>query len=220
MSRRVISALKLDFLTARTALYLGFIFIVAGFGVGIMTKQPMIGMVIIMVFSVFLAGTVFSSHERSHSERLYGVLPLKKSEMIIGRYLFATILGLVGIVFAGVIGYVDAHISSTTMNYTEFWAVLGLAYTYFCLAVAISYVVYFKIGFSKAYIFTMIPMVLVYVGALYLIRRTNMLKDVDSLLKDFANLEVLLFVFGLLLGWILLVISAIVANKVYARKEL
>lgn len=60
-------------------------------------------MIFTMVFAVTSCGTVFSTHEKSRSDKLYGILPLKKSEMIIGRYLYALIIGAVYVVITGIL---------------------------------------------------------------------------------------------------------------------
>lgn len=53
-----------------------------------------------MCFIAMTTGYTFSITERNGMERLYGILPVRKSEMVIGRYLFVLALGALALVFS------------------------------------------------------------------------------------------------------------------------
>ena len=48
-----------------------------------------------MCFIAMTTGYTFSVTEKNSMERLYGILPVKKSEMVMGRYLFVVVLGVI-----------------------------------------------------------------------------------------------------------------------------
>ena len=51
-----------------------------------------------MCFIAMTTGYTFSVTEKNSMERLYGILPVKKSEMVMGRYLFVIVLGVIALV--------------------------------------------------------------------------------------------------------------------------
>lgn len=51
-----------------------------------------------MCFIAMTTGYTFSVTEKNSMERLYGILPVKKSEMVMGRYLFVVVLGVIALV--------------------------------------------------------------------------------------------------------------------------
>ncbi len=108
---RILNATKLDFYAGKSTLKMTVILLLLAVVIGALAKGPIYTMIFMMVFAVTSCGTIFSTHEKSHSDKLYGILPLKKSEMIMGRYLFALIIGAVYAVISGItgLGNVEDH---------------------------------------------------------------------------------------------------------------
>lgn len=42
----------------------------------------------------------FSVTEKNHMERLYGILPLRKSELVVGRYIYVISLGMTALIIS------------------------------------------------------------------------------------------------------------------------
>ena len=51
-----------------------------------------------------LTGQYFSIYEKNNLEKLYGVLPLRKSEVVIGRYLYALCIVVINGIIAAIRG--------------------------------------------------------------------------------------------------------------------
>jgi ABC-2 type transport system permease protein len=217
---RVLNATKLDFLAGKSALKMTAILLFFAVAIGALTKGPIYTMIFTMVFSVTSCGSIFSIHERSHSDKLYGILPLKKSEMILGRYLYALIIGAVYVVIAGILGCIVSRITGDSLDAFSYWATLALAFIYFSFAVGISYPIYLKFTFAKAYIFTMLPMYVIAVLMLFLTKKTNFISDIGQVIRFFTDNQALIPILGILCGLILMTISALVANLIYTRKEI
>lgn len=217
---RIMNATKFDFHAAKSTLMLSSLMFFIAIAIGAATKQPIITMVLIMVFATYAGGTVFSTHEKNHSDKLYGILPLKKTEMIVGRYLYALIISVPSIVIAGVLGWAISSILNVSLDSVSFWIALALAFVYYCFAVGVSYPIYFKFSFAKAYIFTMLPLYLVVLLVMLLTRKSNYLNDLSQFIQFFNNATFLAPTFGILSGLLLLTISALIANLIYTRKEI
>jgi len=221
--KRILSAAKLDFYAGKNMLRLTAVLAIIAVIVGIVAHGPEYAMFFTMIFGVTSCGSVFQVHEKNNSDKLYGILPLKKSEMILGRYLYGLIIGLAYIVFAGILGFVLWKIMGSGANLTTlgYWATLGVGFVYFGFAMGVAFPIYFKFSFSKAYVFTMLPMYIIAVLFLILTRKnSNFTSDLSQMIKFFTNHMALAPIFGLLGGLILLVISLLIANVIYTRKEI
>lgn len=61
-------------------------------------RSILTGVSFAMCFIAMTTGYTFSVTEKNSMERLYGILPIKKSEMVTGRYLFVFALGAMALV--------------------------------------------------------------------------------------------------------------------------
>lgn len=217
---RILCSTKLDFYTGKSALQLTAILLLIPVVIGAAAHGPYYAMMFTMVFAVTSCGTISSTQEKCHSDKLYGILPLKKSEMIIGRYLYALIIGIVYVVIAGILGFVMSRIMGEGLDWLAYWATLAVGFTYFGFAVGVCYPIYLKFTFAKAYIFTMLPMYVIAVLFLVITKKTNFTSHIGQIIKFFMNHLYLVPIFGLLGGLILLAVSAFVANLIYTRKEI
>jgi hypothetical protein len=217
---RILNATKLDFYASKSALRMTIILLLIGIVIGASSKQPIYTMIFTMVFSVTSCGSIFPTHEKSHSDKLYGILPLKKSEMIMGRYLYALIIGAVYTVIAAILGLVMSRIMNVSLDSFTFWATLMLAFIYFSFAVGVSYPIYLKFSFAKAYVFTMLPMYVIAVLILFLTKKTNFISNLNQVMRYFTDNLILIPILGILIGLVLLAISALIANLIYTRKEI
>ncbi len=213
------SVVRLDFYTVksiyRMAVLTYLISILFGF-----IAQPVIPIFLIMVFGVFFSGMVFSIYEKNHLNKLYGTLPLGKSEVVIGRYLYAFLFGIVQAIFAGSISYVISRVTKIVPDNFTLTATLSLSFIYFCFAVGVEFPVYFKFGFSKAYVFTMVPIYLVFIGAVFLSRKANALNNLKNIFIYFSAHQVMLLLSGIGIGLILFVISGAISCSIYKKTEL
>lgn len=217
---RVITSAKLDFFASKSSLLLTSFLVIIGIVIGAVAHGPMYTMLFTMVFAVTAAGSIFPTYERSHSEKLLGMLPLKRSEMVLGRYCYALVIGIVYGVVAAVLGIVLGRIMNAALDSFTFWTTLMVAFIYFCFAVGISYPIYLKFTFAKAYVFTMLPMYILAVAILFVSKKTNIVSDLQQTMNFFTNHLLLIPVCGISCGLLLLGISAIIANLISAHKEI
>ncbi|MCL2736703.1 MAG: ABC-2 transporter permease [Propionibacteriaceae bacterium] len=225
--RRIWNATKLDFYTGRSYLIMGAaVGLVLAGAIGLVAKIPEIGMILMIVLAVFFGGYVFSMHERNHSDRLYGLLPLRKSEMIIGRYLYTLIIGVAATVASGLMGWIISRVQGSPMDPVVFWGVLAVAFLYYFFATGIAFPIYFKFTFSKAYIFTMVPLYIVMLLGMLLVRNNvkNGIQNAISLIQQvqsfFTDNFYLIPLIGILGSAVFLVVSGVVSTVIYTRKEI
>jgi len=223
---RIINAAKLDFYAGKSGLVTSSFLLIVAFAVGALSNISTFTCFLTMVFAVTACGAVFSAHEKSSSEKLYGILPIKKFEIILGRYLYAFIVGIVFAAVASLLSLLIPHIphlakiAAVPLTFTTYWGTIMLAFIYFCFAIGISFPIYFRFSFAKAYTFTMLPMYLVVILAVLLSRKTNFFVGLSHFMQFFTDHTYLIFIFGTLASLILIIISAIIANLIYKKKEI
>lgn len=231
---RILNAVKLDYLTGRFYLALYPILFVVALVIGWVAKMPIFTVVLTIVLAVFIAGGVFSINERNHGEKLYGTLPLKRTDVVAARYVYGLALGIGGTIVAGLLGWLASKLAGVGMGSFGpkgtalmpvqydgllFWGAIGFAFLYFCFAVAVAFPIYYFFGFSKSYVFTMLPLYLVVLLTLLITRKMNLTIGPGSTVDWLASHTWLLPLIGVVGGFILIAISIGIANSIYGHKE-
>jgi len=233
---RIVNAVKLDVLAGRSYLKMAAPLFLLALLIGTLAKMPAFTIVLTVVLSVFVVGGVFAVHERSHTERLYGILPLRRDEVVWGRYAYALIVSLLSTVLAVLLGLLAATIDGISMSQlgpnrgavaaapglvgVVLWGAVGLAFLYFCFSVSVAFPIYFHFGFAKAYLYTMLPLYLVVLASLLITRYLNPTVNVGGVMDFFIANTYLLPVGALVIGLCLMAISVTISRGIYARKEL
>lgn len=182
-------------------------------------RQPALTIVIVMIFSAAFGGTIFSVAEKNNLSKLYGSLPLGKFEVVMGRYLYALLFGIINEIVAGFLAYTTSHIANKSIGQLEFSAYLSMFFLYFCLSIGISFPIYFKFGFSKAYIFTMMPLYVVAIIGIFIGRKVNSL-TIKQIIQYLTSNPAAIWVAGIGSGLILLVISCYLSCLINRKTEL
>jgi len=233
---RIVNAVKLDFRTGRFYISLYPILFVVALGIGALVRMPIFTVILTIVLGVFISGGVFAISERNHGEKLYGTLPLRRRDVVLGRYMFGLTIGVGATVIAGLLGWLAAAISGSDMgslgpnrgtltpgaSYDSliFWAAIGAAFLYYCFSTSVAFPIYFRFGFSKTYVLTMLPLYLVALAGLLVTRYFNVTLGMSDAIQFFDAHIWLLPVVGVVGGAILLAISIWISIGIYAHKEI
>jgi len=193
---------------------------VLGIVIGSFTKSPYITVPIVMILSALSSGTFFSIYERNNLSKLYGSLPLRKNDVVIGRYLFTLIYGVINWIVSVALAliflfYVDKGVTDTT-----FMVYISVSFFYFCLFVGVSFPIYFKYGFSKAYIYTSLPFYFIFIIGLIISRNANFAANLKQIVQYFTDNPAMIWVIGIGLGLIIIGISTFISSKIYKKSDL
>ena len=217
---RVFSAVKLDFYSAKTNLRIGVIMFAVSILLGVLTKRPVLIIIYNMMFATFLSGMIFSVDDKNNLHKLYGILPLKKTEWVTARYLYAAAIGFINLALVAAAVLIISNMLDTPFDSLTLFAFLGASLIYYCFSVGVIYPVYIRLSFSKAYIFTMLPIALIGVGVMLIARRTELSGSINGLMGFFSSNQSLILIFALCVGIIFLGISVLAACAMYRKKEL
>lgn len=215
----IIKSIKLDnfimknHLITFSAIYLVVIIIT------VVTKLPALAVGIIMLLSAPIIGLFFSIYEKNDLNKMYGILPIGKSDVVIGRFLYALIFGVFNEIVSGVLAYIMSLIFNIEFDRLTYITVLSFSFLYYSLFVSIMFPVFFKFTYSKVYIFTNLPMYLLGVFGLIILRKTNFLTNIRQSIGYFTSHQELIWIIGIGTGLILLCISCSLSYLIYKKKE-
>jgi hypothetical protein len=215
----IFQALKLDYYNVKTSSSRIFMIYLISVFIGIST-QPIVPIFMIMIFGVSISGLTFSIIEKNGCEKLYGILPIHRKQIIIGRYLYGFVLGIINLVISIVLAYITAMFSRQQMDSFIIFLSITLAFCYYTFAVSITFPIYYKFGFSKSYIFITIPMYLLILFIAFLSDKFNFNENIGQLLIYFSSHYALFLFCGLILGIFMLIISAVISYYIFKNSEL
>lgn len=170
------------------------------------TQSLMSGISFAMFFiSTTITTYIFSIVEKNSMERFYSVLPIKKNEEVIGRYIFMIIIGLISLVFYLISQSIVLIILGKSVSIYHFILsiFMGISFFTFCVVVQIPF--YYKFGFIKGKIF-------IYIPALIFIISMMLFSFIDS-----PILLISLLIIFIVVSW---VISILISIKILRNKEI
>jgi len=219
---RIWNTFRLEFFTAKSILPLLTVGVIIGCLLGII-RRPEITALPVLVIGMFAGGTIYQIHERNHSGKLFGTLPLKRRDVVLGRYMYGLMMGLFSLIVGGIL----ITIFTLTMGkgltppVSPFLIVSGLAggWLFYWLAVSISYPLFIRLEFSKAYMFTMVPYMILIIITVYVIFKLKLAPLMNAF--NFLQNHVVAWAFiGFGGGLLMMLISLSISLPLYQTKEL
>ena len=180
-------------------------------------RSLLTGISFAMCFIAMTTGYTFSITEKNAMERLYGILPIRKSDMVIGRYIFIIIMGLTALVFSLVSHPVILIILGETVSVFDFMSAAATGIFLFTLYTVFQQPGYYKLGSIKGRVFMYIP-VAGFLITLLLI--TKIPVGESRLLFTVINSPALLMLSAVVLVIALYVVSISVSIKILKNKEM
>ncbi len=121
-------------------------------------RLPAIVPVTLVVILVVVAGYPFAIGDKNDLDTLYGVLPVRRRDLVAGRYAYAMAL----VAIAEVLGTLIALAMGAAMDLPIGWSALGYAvvaaFAIFGVLVAFQFPLYFALGYARARLVTILPM--------------------------------------------------------------
>jgi len=216
---RIFLVLKLDYCIIKTSYSKVIMVYFISIMLGLLT-QPIMPIIIIMFFSVSFSGLTFSIIEKNNCEKLYGILPVRRREIITGRYLYGFISGIINLIISIVLAYIISILSKQRIDTFTLSLSITLAFCYYSFAVSISYPIYYKIGFSKSFIFITMPLYILILLFVFLSEKTNLDEFIEKALQYFSNQHILFLFFGFIFSMFMLIISAFISYGIFKNSEL
>lgn len=209
--RNILKSVKLDHDIMKSRYPMFMIAYILGIFLAVISKTPIFGALVVMIISAPLTGQYFSVYEKNNLEKLYGVLPLRKSEVVTGRYIYALCIVVINGIIAAIVAYIISFLTNKGMSGTESLTYLSAAFVYVCLMIAVIFPLYFKFPFSKVYVFSNLPFYLIFILTFTFTRKTNVLEQTGQAAPYLASNLGMIAAIGFGLGLILLALSCLLS---------
>lgn len=209
--RNILKSMNLDHNIMKSRYPMFIIGYVLGTFLAVISKTPIYGALVVMIISAPLTGQYFSIYEKNNLEKLYGILPLKASEVVVGRYLYALGIIVINGAIAAMLAYIISFLTNKVMSASEFLTYLSVGFLYVCLMLAVIFPLYFKFSFSKVYVFSNLPFYLIFIITFAFTRKTNVLEQTGLTSQYLASHFGMIAAVGLGLGLILLALSCLLS---------
>lgn len=179
-------------------------------------RSLLTGVSFAMCFIAMTTGYTFSVTEKNNMERLYGILPVKKREMVIGRYLFVLALGALALAVSLITQpFVLRAMGETVGAFDVVSAAVGGLFL-FALYTVFQIPGYYKFGSIKGRVFMYIPVV-GFLATLFLLPKMPM---ENSLITAIGSSPVLLIVLAIVLVMVMYAVSIWFSVRILKNKEI
>jgi hypothetical protein len=181
-----------------------------------------------MFISTMIMPYPFAIGEKCNIDTLYSSLAIRKKNVVLGRFLYTLLLNAVLFLFSGVCALVTLYIKNKELPEfsLELFLTLSVMIAVFIFIQTLQIPMFFKIGYTRAKLFSLIPMMIVTsigTGLLAFVRHNEfdsnigrfLLKIADFLGKNPTGVLVIVIAFIL----ICLYVSYKISVSVYKRRE-
>ncbi len=149
-------------------------------------------------------------------ERLYSILPVKKSDIVIGRYIYIIIIGLIALIFSLIVHSIVLSALGEKNTPSDFINSSAIGILLFSLYTAIQLPGYYKLGSIKGRVFIIVP-VFGFLVTLLLITKFPI--ENNALITSISESPVLLILSAIVIAIVMFVISITISVKIYKGKE-
>lgn len=180
-------------------------------------RSLLTGVSFAMCFIAMTTGYTFSIVEKNAMERLYGILPVRKSDLVVGRYIFIIIMGLTALIFSLIVHPVILTFLGVPISAAEFAGAATIGIFLFALYTVFQLPGYYKLGSIKGRVFMYIP-VAGFLATLLLIAKLP--AGEGRLLSAVIHFPVLLMLSAVIFVVAMYAISILVSIKILKNKEM
>lgn len=185
----------------------------------VITSESLVIGVITAMTLIAMRGTslAFISEEKNSFNRFYGFIPVKKSELIIGRYLFIIIIGLSALIITIVSQAILLSYRGVSILGIDYFIAFILGITIYLFGSSFQLPAFYKFGNTQGAIFAYIPLV-AFLLMSYMVGSLDFIGLETS--AAILNNEVLFSIILLIISIALIFGSLIVSIKIYKNKEI
>lgn len=158
----ILKVAVLDYKTIKPYLTMKNLLIVLGvtFFLAFVNKNTLIPLSIVSVFVTIYLSYPFAVGEQNGIDPLYRILGLTRKEVVLGRYLWAFSMNLIGILFGLLLSFLLSLLLSLPFEFKEAVAMLLGLFLIFSLMQAFQFPLFFKLGYMKAKTVSYLPFML------------------------------------------------------------
>lgn len=180
-------------------------------------RSLLTGVSFAMCFIAMTTGYTFSITEKNSMDRLFGILPVRKSELVIGRYVFVLTMGLLSLIISLIVQPLVLKVLGETVGVFDIVTAAIAGVFLFALYTVFQIPGYYKYGSIKGRVFMYIP-VAGFLITLLLITKSPV--GESKLLFTVINSPILLMLLAVIFVIAMYVVSILVSIKILKNKEM
>ncbi|NBJ97646.1 ABC-2 transporter permease [bacterium 1xD8-48] len=180
-------------------------------------RSLLTGVSFAMCFIAMTTGYTFSITEKNSMDRLFGILPVRKSELVIGRYVFVLAMGLLSLIISLIVQPLVLKVLGETVGVFDIVTAAIAGVFLFALYTVFQIPGYYKYGSIKGRVFMYIP-VAGFLITLLLITKSPV--GESKLLFTVINSPILLMLLAVIFVIAMYVVSILVSIKILKNREM
>lgn len=180
-------------------------------------RSLLTGISFAMCFIAMTTGYTFSITEKNSMDRLFGILPVRKSELVIGRYVFVLAMGLLSLVISLIAQPLILKVLGETVGVFDIVTAAIAGAFLFALYTVFQIPGYYKYGSIKGRVFMYIPVAGFLVTLLLLSKMPAFGDTFISVVESSPILLVFLAAFTIV---VMYVVSIFLSIRIMKNKEM
>lgn len=212
----ILKAAKLDFSLIKP--YMKTLLFIMAFPVvfAAINRSLVNGVSFAMSFISMTAGYTFSISEKNGMERLYGILPVSRKHLVIGRYLYTYVVGLMTLMISLIIHPIVLQALGIAVSFEDIIAAAITGILLFSIFTVFLLPGYYKFGAIKGRVFIFVPAAgyFVVLAFVYLFGFTG-----SSALTSIISNPLIFVIVVLLLCIMAFLLSVTVSIRIFQNKE-
>ena len=207
---------KLDFVTMKSQFwaYLSLLLIFILFW--IMGSSVTILCITAGWFVALFSNTLFSLQEKNKLDRLYGSVSINVKDMVMGRYVFAGLNFLLSLLAIIILYIGSAMFQNEMLSITDVAIGVSVSFLIFSIITGIQMPMFFKMGYTKAKIWSMVPFIAMMILIILAKPLAYMLSDIIVFLQSNQSG---LIMGGIIFGVIIQLISYRISVAAYRKRR-
>jgi hypothetical protein len=217
----MMQSIKLDFYIIKgySFRFLVIAYIIA-IAIGLLTKAAYMMVPIIMILTAVSSGTYFSARERNNLGKLYGMLPMDRTGVVIARYIYTLFFGIINWAVSILLAIIIIFTGNKGTDLSVFSLYATFAFFYFCLFVGISFPIFYKYEYSKANLYTSLPFYLIFLLGLIVSNKMDLAASLLQTSQNLAANSTMVWILGVVVGLAILAVSCMASVSIYKNQEL
>ena len=215
--KNIVKATKLDF-----ALMKGYILPLC-IGIALPILFALEGSTLITCISLAMGVTAMGLHytftvaEKKDMSRMYGVIPITKRDLVLGKYLYVLIVGIIVLVISLIAQPIAFSLVGNIIKANDIFIAAFSGITIYSILVSVQLPGFYKLGSINGKMFTILPFAVVIIGN-GIIKRSGF--DFNTVLQFINANQLLTAIMAIVFVVLLLTVSIIISIQILKRKEL
>lgn len=213
--------IKLDYYVMKPLFKFMIPFLIIPIVLGIVAHKAT-SVMVTLTFLVFLLNTIFATAEKSNFNKLYAILPIRKNDKIVARYLFSLLVILCGVIISLGIYIMLSLFSKEAINWIGCIESMIISIVIALSFISIQYPFYYKFEYSKATIMAILPYVVCFAIGVpllqFLMKDITFFTTVMEIVTYFQTHTNIFVVGGMLLSIGFISLSCIISIKIQKKE--